>query len=621
MDIGNILNRKLFFWLSLLIILYYLSPLLLIGDLIHITVFDNLDGSMVHYKILGESGYLFANSDTIIPNILNGIPRAAFGSEFDLLAWFYILMKPFHAYVLNEFIIHGIAFISMYLFLSKKLFENESDEMNFISSLVGALYFAMTPFLPSLGLSIAIMPLMVLILINIHAKQEKWWEWLILILIPLYTSFPIVYVFFIFSAGVFYASYAVKTKSIQINFLIALAVVILLFLLKEYRLVVQMLLGDGFISHRTEFSNFDKDFLDAYRMGHSQFIFGVTHAKGMQYDYLLPLAMFAFFSSLINKKYVKFLLTVSIIFFVVLYFYEMWSTVWLSRYSMIVIVGILLIGLLLQKDQSGYRLILALLFLVVVSFWLGFSFYYGWNSISAYLPFIKMFDISRFFFFSQPLWAIVAALAVLIILKKVKYSKIIILFFVVLQIQSAKQNAYFGNENSFTSMSYKRYFSKDLYDEIQRYINKPIKSYKVVSLGVDPSIALYNGFHTLDGYMVNYPLAYKHEFRRVISDYLAVDPGKKHLYDDWGNRVYMYDENIRFIYTNSNEIEQNKKKTYTKLYLNTKELYRIGGRYLFSARKIVNAQKYNLKFLKNFMNLNSMWFIHLYEIQNPEFNQ
>lgn len=38
----------------------------------------------------------------------------------------------------------------------------------------------------------------------------------------------------------------------------------------------------------------------------------------------------------------------------------------------------------------------------------------------------------------------------------------------------------------------------------------------MISVGIYPAAAAYNGFHCLDGYSNNYPLEYKHAFRQIM---------------------------------------------------------------------------------------------------------
>ena len=72
--------------------------------------------------------------------------------------------------------------------------------------------------------------------------------------------------------------------------------------------------------------------------------------------------------------------------------------------------------------------------------------------------------------------------------------------------------------------TFKNYMAADQFTEIKKYINEPVDSYSVVSLGISPSIAWYNGLYTLDGLLSIYDLRYKSYFRRIIAGELNKIP-------------------------------------------------------------------------------------------------
>jgi hypothetical protein len=62
----------------------------------------------------------------------------------------------------------------------------------------------------------------------------------------------------------------------------------------------------------------------------------------------------------------------------------------------------------------------------------------------------------------------------------------------------------------------------------------------ILSLGLDPMVASYNGFRSYDGYVFNYELSYKSKFRPIIQNILQKDPELEDYFDNWGNRVYTF---------------------------------------------------------------------------------
>ena len=52
--------------------------------------------------------------------------------------------------------------------------------------------------------------------------------------------------------------------------------------------------------------------------------------------------------------------------------------------------------------------------------------------------------------------------------------------------------------------------------EIDDAIGRDKSTYRVAHLGISPAPALMHGFYTVDGYSNNYPLEYKHRFRKLL---------------------------------------------------------------------------------------------------------
>jgi len=62
-----------------------LSSFFIYGQDLYIPTYDNLNSTIVMTKILAESGKKFSDSMEIIPNMLNGLPRLLYGTEFNML--------------------------------------------------------------------------------------------------------------------------------------------------------------------------------------------------------------------------------------------------------------------------------------------------------------------------------------------------------------------------------------------------------------------------------------------------------------------------------------------------------------------------------------------------------
>ncbi|MDQ1353019.1 MAG: hypothetical protein QG657_3325, partial [Acidobacteriota bacterium] len=171
------------------------------------------------------------------------------------------------------------------------------------------------------------------------------------------------------------------------------------------------------------------------------------------------------------------------------------------------------------------------------------------------------------------------------------------------------------------SLSYKEYYSENLFKEIREYINKPQPDYRVVSIGMQPAISQYNGFYTLDIYTDIYPLAYKHQFRRIIEKELEKSPLLRKTFDETGKRCFLFAAELSGIKRISGEIfsrgitkKDSGRLRIKNLEINSAALKEMGGQYIFSAVEIRNYAQNGLSFEKVFASKESPWKIYLYKV-------
>ena len=153
----------------------------------------------------------------------------------------------------------------------------------------------------------------------------------------------------------------------------------------------------------------------------------------------------------------------------------------------------------------------------------------------------------------------------------------------------------------------------DLFKQVEGYIGKPKSEYRVVSIGLDPAVSLYNGFYTLDGYNTGYPLKYKKAFRKIIASELEKNEKLRSYFDDWGGRCYIF---VNELEHGNWHYTKDKKTVIRALDLNTNAFSELGGEYIFSAVEIKNYKENHLNFEKVFENEKSPWRIYLYKTIN-----
>jgi hypothetical protein len=159
--------------------------------------------------------------------------------------------------------------------------------------------------------------------------------------------------------------------------------------------------------------------------------------------------------------------------------------------------------------------------------------------------------------------------------------------------------------------SFRDFYDTKLFSDIKTYISKPVETYRVVSLGIFPSIASYNDFFCLDAYECLYPLTYKHSFREIIAPELDKSPKLKNYFDHWGSRCYLFSSELDGNYMCS---KQQDKKVF-HLDINTEKLRQLSQKetYIISAVEIVNYKALELA-LENMFEGN-YWSIYLYRVQ------
>ena len=593
-------NSKLWMVLSTFTLLFYLYPLINLEHL-YILEFDNLDSTIVWYKILAESGKIFASNHEIIPNMMSGLPRSSYGSEFSILLWLYYFFSAPMAYAINEATIHIVAFLSAYIFLKRYMILDTSQNTIMILH-ISSLFFALLPFWSGAGLTIAILPLVTYSLLNIRLDRDTKWDWILLVLLPLYSSFILFFVFYIVMAGIWFLYDSIKNLKINIKLLLALFLMGTLFLLSQYRVLIAMFFDSGFISHRTEFNIFFQDsMLDAYRKAHTFFFNGhPDHLFGTYVPYVVPIILIGMLLSISKKVYTQNESMIIWLLIIVSFSIGFWQNSLAQLYTLSILVVYTSIIYLFSHKYKLFILLFGLQF--ILTFFIFFEFYSGFKYLSHEFPILTTFNISRVSFLQPLIWLILLVFALFIIDMKLKYSKLFIMLFMVLQIYHSIDLRFFSNKPMKKYATFSQYYAPTLFDKVKRAIAEPIKDIKVVSLAIEPAVALYNGFYTIDGYSTNYPIEYKHKFRQIIDGY-----GKYNAYDKWGSKVYIVTiPSALHLYSKDIVVH--------KTIFSTSMLCKFNTNYIVSSYRLDLSYYKNLTYINLFKGEESSWDIILYRV-------
>jgi hypothetical protein len=593
--------------LSLVALLFYLYPLLTDAEMLYVPPFDFLDIAFPSAKILANSGMMFADNSAIIPNMMGGLPRLSYGSEFNYFPWLFKIVDGTHVYVINEIMMHTVAFAGMLMFLRYGLFsEKRHSDISTLAVVYGvALLYAILPFFPGMGLSIPALPLALYLFLRIKDGKSTGWVWGVLLLLPLFTSFVLVYSFFLMTMSLWWAWDTVRERPANIKWLMAIVAMTAVYLMVEYRLVLSMLFDTGYVSHRMEFVRRFLPFMDAYRGAHNAFLLGQSHTRSMQAPYVIPSILFVMLLGVSRNALGRLVSVLVGTVFVIALWLDLWAPLIRSKYFL-PFLFVLAAGLFYYRKGLWRVLAGGVIALIASSIWYGFWYYEGWHTIVKLVPIVRTYDFSRFVLLNPPVWYALFALS-LVLMMRVMGKAGVAVAIITMALQGAllfQSKTFFPNPSG---LNLQRYYDRALFEKAAAIIGQPKESYRIASVGIPPAVALYNGFYALDGYSPNYPLEYKHRFEKVISDNFIDNKQAEQFFKNWGSKCYVIAGNKGYdVYERGTPIRHFR--------MDTDAFYQMGGRYVFSAYSIEDASSMHLKLLKYYPNGKGFWSLWVYKV-------
>lgn len=546
------------------VVLTTLVPILLLGEASYFTVHDNLDGEFVYKRILVESGKAWDwRSETVVENVMNGIPRGAFRSGLDIPLVLFVFFSPHVAYILNYVIIHAVALLGMTLLL-KTHFLTDSRH-RWITWTVAAV-FAVIPFYSQFGLSVAGQPLLLFSFLNILIRKQTLADFIVIVIFPFYSHIVLVAPFIVSALIIIGAIWMLRSKEMNWSYCITVAMLILVYGVVEIQMI-KSVFANSFVSHRTVWNRWnDFDLLSNVKRAVDVLLASQYHAGS------IPTLV-----------------------------------VWAC--------GIAALVQQFLKGKTSGQLLGLVLFIVAVSLVAGF---HDWivYYLGGLIPFVRSFNITRLYFLLPLAFMLLFAVA----LREMVSSRRLLTFawlavctqmlFVLNVNAEFKNNVRILAGRSIEEPTFRSFFATDLFSSIERSIGRPKEDYRVVSIGIHPSVAQFNGFYTLDSYQTTYPLEYKKQFRRIIEKELAKHDVLRDYFDGWGNRCYMFVSELG----KSSLFGKTSKIVVNQLELNTSHLRTMGGEYVLSGVEILNYKENELAFEGKFSDSSSYWDIYLYKV-------
>lgn len=554
-----------FWWLGFALFAITFLPFLILGEGSVFTINDQLDESMMNYVLTARN---LGKDSGIFYEMLGGVQPSGLQPSAILFVPLYRFLPPFTAFVIQ----YGVCFLSA--FFGMYFCVRELTKSNVIAfAMAGA--FCMLPLYPIYGLSEYGIPLLLYACLCLWKKKNDPVAYVLIAFFGLtshlvYTGYGAL--FFVALALLVLFIRKEWNKGLFFGFLELLGV----YLIENHALFKELFWKDvGYASHREEMVTYAMPFLKTVGQ---VFVNSAQHADSLHKYLILP------------------------------------------------IIVLLAAGAFLKKEKEDrQRYFMAVTGIVILA---GIALFYGicrseWavaykNSMRGFLHY---FQIERFYWFYPAGWYLEFALALSVWWNRshrqlLKITVLVLLLLPTLNLIKGN-SLFYRNVNQMNNgsgitgyITWESYYSEELMQKLEDFIGKDMSTYRVAHLGISPAPALMHGFYTVDGYSNNYPLEYKHRFRKVIASELEKNEEMRLYFDEWGNRCYLFNS----ITGNYFMLGKNTGVTYQDLEFDMDALKELGCEYLFSGGEILDAKRMGLESMGYFETDSSYWGIWLYKI-------
>ena len=524
MELKNRIFNLGFIW-PLLVIFAAWSHYLIFGEDTFILIHDNLDSVFVNLKVMASEGLYFAPSDTIIKSFGINFPREILPGQYYFICVLFYFLPYFWAYSINALLVSVIGYFSMRSFLNY-ISKNESENLSLVLS---SLCFALLPFWPYCGITIAGMPFVFLCFLKILNHEHKWYHVLLILLAPLYSTFTAA-IFISMILGLVLLYDIVKTRKVNWMFGILLICYTCIFLLMDYRLVNHVI-NHTFVSQRTEFSRSFINGSKLLRKFFDLFIKGQYHAISAHALVILP------------------------------------STV----------AALLLSRKRLNIDSNSRNLLITLAAVIISCF---MSVFWIWDG-SEYLrviPIAKILKLERMYFFFPFLWGCAFYFALRIIESRFP-KKIVVSVFLLQFCYLVYKSDFYSNYKGIRT-SYKSFFAQKEFSDLKQFLPPDSGQFYSMAIGFHPAVLIFNDLKTLDFYQPHYPLAYKKLFSTFIEDEISKNKDIHNYFYKSGIRAYFFSNQVGIL---DNEHPHScPAKDISIPSFNYQNIRKVGGRFFYS---------------------------------------
>ena len=542
-------------------------PAIVLGADSYVGIHDQMDGEILVYITRARN---FLKSS--FPEFMNGMNANSLTPPSYGSLLLYLLLPPFPAFLVNYIFTALVAFVGMYLFLDTIL------EQKWLSAVV-ALLFSQLPFYSVYGLSVMGQPLLFYACIRLWNGKKPWISILITGFFAAFSSLVLVgYADFALLCAFSLIMQLRKQKNAKFAWL-QTAVLLFVYVLPNLPLLFQILAPTDVVSHKSTWvasgtQNIRQYFEESFLQGH-------YHVPSL-HTTMIPWVFAAAVAGLL--------------------FYGYWNRE--EKHRLFGLLGFL-----------GAAIAIATCY----TLWHSTPIVNLRNQLGG--VFIT-FQVDRVYWLYPAVWYVLLALTIWLLLRLARRSmaqKIIAWLCILLVICPVGNDIYTNSTfyknakkivNNKSFVSWDDFYSPELFQTIEDYIGLPQEEYKVGSVGLYPSVPLYNGFYCIDGYSNNYDLKYKEQFRKIISKELEKKSDIKQYYDDWGNRCYIFSAELGRKYY----FDKDSSRVIENLELSAEALKELDCDYIFSGVEIKNPQDSGLEYVENFTDEDSPYRIYLYRV-------
>ena len=585
------LDRAPLWWAGFLFLGITFLPYVILGEGSVFPIHDQLDETLLTYVL--SARHLFQGGNAaVFPELLGGIRASGMQPSAVLFIPLYRFLPVFAAFVVQYLIVSAAGFFGMYG--SVKEMTGSS-----ILALAAAGCFCLLPTLPVYGLSAMGVPLLLYCFLCLYQKKHVAGSFAGILFFGLTTHLVLIgYVALGFWLLAIFWLLAKKrpNRPVVLGFVWLTGIYIAV----NHSLFGELLLGkSGYTSHREELVNYAMPF---WKTVADVFCNSAQHAPSLHRWLILPVCLSLILGFIFRKK---------------------------------------------LGEEGRSRLPWAWLGLAVLA---GIALLYGF----CHLPFVvdfkngcsgflRYFQLERFYWLYPAGWYLEFMLCFslwwndgareqeeicaggrsipagkYLERKHLAWKSLVLacLLYPVLQEIKPESNFYLNvnqmnNGSGVTGyITWESYYAEELMAQLEDVIGRDMSSYRVAHLGMSPAPSLMHGFYTVDGYSNNYPLEYKHLFRRIIAKELVKNEQTRLYFDEWGSRCYLFNGATGNAWMLGKAVDVK----YVGLELDMEALRELDCEYLFSAGEIQDFEKMGLTFLGYYETDDSYWGVWLYQL-------